>query len=202
MALEDDFQRAVLDKTHRQSFLNLIAYRGLPEYVDVLKYQRTIPQVRKDQESAMVTVSYPGSRRSTIFVSAGCFDDHILVLGDFFSVLMDHEYVHAQQFLQGFYTDAEENEKEAYLHQINNLWRRRCSIPFVLRLSMISHLYLPELLWCNVWEKCNLLLQPPQTCGGNIEELVLSAKAQILAFSLDDLIQTIKESVQAYRKST
>ena len=42
MSLEEDFQKARREGDSRQGFLNIIAYRGLPEYVASLRYKRKI----------------------------------------------------------------------------------------------------------------------------------------------------------------
>lgn len=192
MALEDEFKKAVHDETYRQPFLNRIAYRGLPEYVDVLRYQKKLPQLRKGQEPTMVTILCPQSKTSQILVSKAGFEEELFALDDFRSTLMDHEYVHAQRFFSGQLTDEQTEESIAYKNQINNLWRRKCSIPFVLRLSMLSHIYLPEQQWNEIWKECNIPLHMHPIIAHAGEDITSRIRAQILAFSIDNLTQAIE----------
>jgi len=197
MLLEDAFQKAVHEKDSRQAFLNLIAYRGLPEYIAVLRYVQRLSG--KDREAAMVTAPCPHSRTSKIYVSACCFDEQTIVLDDFLSVLMDHEYFHARcNFSPEIRVTVQTEEYLAYQHQIGNLWRRKCSIPYLLGLSMLSRLYLPGHKWQELWRDCRLSISIPQGVTEPVENIERHIRAKILAFSLDDLAEAIRDWNRKY----
>ena len=97
----------------------------------------------KDREAIMVTQNALYSSKSTILVSAACFNTETLVLDDFKSVLFDPEYVHAERNVMNKQRgDLHGEEAVAYMHQIRNLWRRKCSVPFVMKLSILSRMYI------------------------------------------------------------
>ena len=107
-SLEENFARAVEEENFRQSFLDIIASNGLPEYVAELVYY-SVQKSNEETGPLMSTRPNPLARwyikgtKSSIEVFPASFASDSPYfrhekLDDFLSTLEDHEYFHAREF--------------------------------------------------------------------------------------------------------
>ncbi len=109
MNLEESFQMAVKDESHRQTFLDKVRGEfGLPEYIRKVEY---VPKQRVSRREGVETLMlmnpsplaryfHMKQRKGSVFVFPSAFEEEISGYknsDDFLSTLVDHEYFHAKE---------------------------------------------------------------------------------------------------------